>query len=185
VRCSGHLHHHKTKRHRLDHEARTHALKFTHNLDAKRDWGYAPEYVVCMWQMLQRETPDDFVLGTGETHSVQEYVEKAFAYAGLDWTECVEIDPKYFRPTEVEVLVSDPTKARQKLNWNPKVRFNDLVKVMVDADMRAMGLEPIGDGDAILKNVSEQVVGCGLMLVNKNKKCRTRRLHEINTTLSF
>ena len=103
--------------------------------------------------MLQRETPDDFVLGTGETHSVQEYVEKAFAYAGLDWTDSVKIDPKYFRPTEVEVLVSDPTKAKQKLNWNPKVRFNDLVKVMVDADMRAMGLEPIGDGDAILQKM--------------------------------
>ena len=123
------------------------------NLDAKRDWGYAPEYVECMWQMLQRETPDDFVLGTGETHSVQEFVEKAFDYAGLDWTECVKIDPKYFRPTEVEVLVSDPTKAKQKLNWNPKVKFDDLVKVMVDADMRARGLEPIGEGDAILEKM--------------------------------
>jgi GDPmannose 4,6-dehydratase len=123
------------------------------NLDAKRDWGYAPEYVECMWQMLQRETPDDFVLGTGEAHSIREFVEKAFDYAGLDWTECVKIDPKYFRPTEVEVLVSDPTKAKQKLNWNPKVRFNDLVKIMIDADMRAMGLEPIGEGDAILEKM--------------------------------
>ena len=121
------------------------------NLDAKRDWGYAPEYVECMWQMLQSEVPEDFVLGTGESHSVKEFVEKAFSYAGLDWKYYVKIDPRYFRPTEVEELVSDPTKAKEKLNWNPKVEFDDLVKIMIDADMRATGLEPIGEGDEIVK----------------------------------
>ena len=121
------------------------------NLDAKRDWGYAPEYVECMWQMLQSEVPDDFVLGTGEAHSVRDFVEEAFSYAGLDWTECVKIDPRYFRPTEVEELVSDPAKAKKKLQWNPKVKFNDLIEIMVDADMRAIGLEPIGEGDAFLE----------------------------------
>ena len=121
------------------------------NLDAKRDWGYAPEYVECMWQMLQSEVPEDFVVGTGEAHSVREYVENAFSYAGLDRNECVKIDPRYFRPTEVEELVADPTKAKEKLNWNPKVKFNELVKIMVDADMRVAGLEPIGEGDKIIE----------------------------------
>jgi GDPmannose 4,6-dehydratase len=121
------------------------------NLDAKRDWGYAPEYAECMWQMLQSEVPEDFVVGTGEAHSVREFVEKAFSYAGLDRNECVKIDPRYFRPTEVEELVADPTKAKEKLNWNPKVKFNELVKIMVDADMRAAGLEPIGEGDKIIE----------------------------------
>ena len=121
------------------------------NLDAKRDWGYAPEYVDYMWQMLQSEVPEDFVVGTGESHSVRDFVEKAFSYVGLDWNERVKIDSRYFRPTEVEELVADPTKAKKKLNWNPKVKFNDLVKIMVDADMRAIGLEPIGEGDNILE----------------------------------
>ena len=121
------------------------------NLDAKRDWGYAPEYVECMWRMLQYEHPEDFVVGTGEAHSVREFLEESFSYAGLDVEEHVKIDPRYFRPTEVEELVSDPAKARKKLNWNPKIKFSDLVKIMVDADMRAAGLEPIGEGDEIIK----------------------------------
>ena len=121
------------------------------NLDAKRDWGFAQEYVECMWQMLQSEEPEDFVLGTGESHSVRDFVEKAFSYAGLDWNEYVKIDPRYFRPTEVEELVADPMKAKEKLNWNPKVKFDDLVKIMIDADMRATGLEPIGEGGNILE----------------------------------
>ena len=121
------------------------------NLDAKRDWGYAPEYVEYMWQMLQNEHPEDFVVGTGEAHSVKEFVEDAFTYVGLDWNECVKIDPRYFRPTEVEELVADPTKAKKKLNWNPRIKFNDLVKVMVDADLREAGLEPIGEGDKTIK----------------------------------
>jgi GDPmannose 4,6-dehydratase len=122
------------------------------NLDAKRDWGYTPEYVEGMWQMLQKEHPEDFVIGTGEAHSVREFVEEAFTYAGLDWNECVKIDSRYFRPTEVEKLVSDPAKAKEKIAWNPKIKFKDLVKIMVDVDMRAARLEPIGEGDNILEN---------------------------------
>ena len=121
------------------------------NLDAKRDWGYAPEYVECMWRMLQNEHPEDFVVGTGEAHSVREFLEETFSYAGLDVEEHVKIDPRYFRPTEVEELVADPRKAKEKLGWNPEIEFNDLVKIMVDADMRAAGLEAIGEGDKILQ----------------------------------
>jgi len=121
------------------------------NLEAKRDWGYAPEYVETMWMILQQEEPDDFVVGTGETHSVGEFVQEAFSYVGLEWERFVKIDPRYFRPTEVEALVSDPSKAKEKLNWSSKVTFSDLVKIMVDADMRKMGLEPVGEGDTILR----------------------------------
>jgi len=121
------------------------------NLDAKRDWGYSPEYVECMAMLLQQERPDDFVIGTGETHSVQEFVEAAFHYADLDRDEHVVIDQRYFRPTEVDALVADPRKAERKLGWKARVRFGDLVKIMVDADMRAFGLEPIGEGDRIVK----------------------------------
>jgi GDPmannose 4,6-dehydratase len=122
------------------------------NLDAKRDWGFAPEYVECMWRILQQDKPDDFVIGTGETHSVREYLHAAFSYAGLDMEEHVRIDPKYFRPTEVEVLIADPTKSQKILGWKPTIRFGDLVKIMVDADLRASGLEPIGDGDQIIRS---------------------------------
>lgn len=121
------------------------------NLDAKRDWGYAPEYVEFMWKMLQNDEPEDFVVGTGEMHSAKEFVEETFSYAGLDWKEYVKIDSRYFRPTEVEELMADPTKARNKLGWNPIIKFKDLTKIMVDADMRAVGLEPIGEGDEILE----------------------------------
>jgi GDPmannose 4,6-dehydratase len=121
------------------------------NLDAKRDWGYAPEYVEGMWQMVQNNEPEDFVIGTGEAHSVREFLEETFSYADLDTEKHVRIDSRYFRPTEVEELVSDPAKARKKLNWGPKIKFKDLVKIMVDADMRAIGLKPIGEGDELLK----------------------------------
>ena len=121
------------------------------NLDAKRDWGYAPEYVDLMWQMLQNENPEDFVVGTGEAHSVREFVEEAFSYAGLNWNNHVKIDSRYFRPTETEELISDPTKAKEKLSWNPKIKFENLVKIMVDADLRAAGLVPIGEGYEIIK----------------------------------
>jgi GDPmannose 4,6-dehydratase len=121
------------------------------NLDARRDWGFAPEYVECMWQILQQKEADDYVIGIGETHSVKEFLDAAFSYAGLDVDKHVRIDQKYFRPTEVEVLISDPSKARKKLGWNPKIRFDDLVKIMMDADMRAIGLTPVGEGDKILK----------------------------------
>ncbi len=104
-----------------------------------------------MWKMLQQEEAEDFVIGTGETHSVKEFLEEAFSYADLDWREHVKIDPRYFRPTEVEILRADPGKAAKKLGWEPKIRFHDLVKVMVDADMRKLGLKPIGEGDRILK----------------------------------
>ena len=124
------------------------------NLNAKRDWGYAPEYAEMMWKMLQNDGAEDFVIGTGETHSVREFVEEAFSYAGLNWEDYVEIDPRYFRPTEVEVLIADPTKAKKKLGWKPRIKFKDLVKIMVDADMRAAGLEPIGEGDEILEKKS-------------------------------
>ncbi len=120
------------------------------NLEAKRDWGFAPEYVECMWRILQQDKPEDFVIGTGESHSVREFVEAAFDYAGLNWEELVKIDPKYFRPTETEELLSNPAKAEERLGWKAKVTFSDLVKIMVDADMRAIGLDPIGGGDEIL-----------------------------------
>ncbi len=121
------------------------------NLDSRRDWGYAPEYVEFMWRMLQEEQPDDYVIGTGETHRVREFVEQAFGYAGLDWNDHVQIDPRYFRPTEVDELQADASKARRQLGWDPKVTFSDLVKIMVDADLEAAGQEPIGDGLTLLK----------------------------------
>ena len=108
------------------------------NLDAQRDWGYAPDYVEAMWQMLQADEPDDFVIATGETHTVREACEIAFARQGLDFDEYVEIDPKYYRPSEVDVLLGDASKARDKLGWEPKTRFKELVELMVDADVAAL-----------------------------------------------
>jgi GDPmannose 4,6-dehydratase len=105
------------------------------NLDAERDWGYAPDFVEAMWLMLQADEPDDYVVATGEKHSVREALEVAFAHAGLDPDEHVEIDPRYFRPSEVDSLLGDPSKAREKLGWEPKVRFRELVELMVDADI--------------------------------------------------
>ena len=121
------------------------------NLESKRDWGYAPEYVEMMWEMLQNDEAEDFVIGGGEAYSVREFVEAAFSYVGLNWEDYVEIDPMYFRPTDPEILIADASKAKKKLGWEPKIRFKDLVKTMVDADMRAIGLEPIGEGDEILE----------------------------------
>jgi GDPmannose 4,6-dehydratase len=105
------------------------------NLDAKRDWGYAKEFVEAMWLMLQQEQPDDYVIATGETHSVRDFLEVAFDCAGLDWRKYVEIDPRYYRPTEVDLLVGDFSKAKQKLGWEPKIKFAELAKLMVEADM--------------------------------------------------
>jgi GDPmannose 4,6-dehydratase len=121
------------------------------NLDAKRDWGYAPEYVEVMWKMLQQKTASDYVIGTGETHSVNEFLEAAFAYAGLNVAKYVKIDKRYFRPTEVDHLIADTGMAKKDLGLDLKVKFGDLVKVMVDADMRAAGLKPIGEGDKLLE----------------------------------
>lgn len=110
------------------------------NLDSKRDWGYAKDYVEAMWLMLQQEHPDDYVVSTGETHSVREFLEEAFSYVNLKWDDYVEIDPRYFRPAEVDLLLGDSTKAKQKLGWEPKVTFKGLVELMVDADLSALGL---------------------------------------------
>jgi len=108
------------------------------NLDAKRDWGYAQEYVQAMWLMLQQDQPDDYVIATNETHSVREFLEAAFAHAGLDWRKYVEIDANYYRPTEVDLLIGDYSKAKKKLGWEPKTRFVDLVKLMVEADVQRL-----------------------------------------------
>jgi GDPmannose 4,6-dehydratase len=105
------------------------------NLDAKRDWGYAKEYVEAMWLMLQQEEPDDYVVATGETHSVRELLEEAFSYAGLDWQKHLVIDQRYYRPAEVDFLIGDPSKAKTKLGWEAKTKFQDLVRLMVDADL--------------------------------------------------
>ncbi|MBI2855201.1 MAG: GDP-mannose 4,6-dehydratase [Chloroflexi bacterium] len=123
------------------------------NLDAKRDWGYAPEYVEAMWLMLQQAQPDDYVIGTGEAHSVREFVDEAFSYVGLDAREHVKTDSRYFRPTEVQVLIANTKKARQRLGWEPKVTFGQLVRIMVDADMESQGLKPIGEGRATLSRL--------------------------------
>ena len=150
------------------------------NLNAKRDWGYAGDYVEAMWLMLQQDKPDDYVIGTGESHSVREFVNLAFRYAGieLDWQGkgtgekgvvssaksdlnsnvkvgdvLIEIDPRYFRPTEVDFLLADPSKAKANIGWEPKVIFTELAKIMVDADMREIDLVPPGEGDQILKTL--------------------------------
>jgi GDPmannose 4,6-dehydratase len=105
------------------------------NLDAKRDWGFAKDYVEMMWMMLQQETPDDYVVATGETHSVREFVEETFACLDLDFQEHLKYDARYERPAEVELLIGDPAKAKKQLGWVPKVTFKELVKIMVEADL--------------------------------------------------
>jgi len=120
------------------------------NLEARRDWGFAPEYVEAMWRILRAEKPDDFVIGTGEAHSVQEFLDASFRYAGLNPEDHVRTDPRYLRPTEVGVLIAASAKAERILHWRPAIRFGDLVRIMVDADLRAAGLEPPGEGDEIL-----------------------------------
>ena len=114
------------------------------NLDAKRDWGYAPEYVEAMWLMLQQDTPDDFVIATGEGHTVREFAQVAFDHAGLDWEQYVEVDPKYYRPAEVDDLVGDPSKAKKVLGWEPRTRFEELARLMVEADVKLLEDELAG-----------------------------------------
>ncbi|MCC5630972.1 GDP-mannose 4,6-dehydratase [Nostoc sphaeroides] len=117
------------------------------NLDAKRDWGYAKDYVKAMWLMLQKDQPDDYVISTGETHSVREFLELAFSYVNLNWENYVEFDERYLRPSEVELLIGDSSKARQKLGWAPSVTFEELVSLMVEADLQALGhTSPNGNG---------------------------------------
>lgn len=150
--CSGILFNHESPRRGLEFVTR----KITHsvariaggrqdslllgNLDARRDWGYAPDYVEAMWRMLQQPDPSDFVVATGETHSVREFVERAFARVNLDWQPYVVIDPALVRPAEVDLLVGDPTRAREILDWHPRVGFAELVNLMVDADVKAVEL---------------------------------------------
>ena len=122
------------------------------NLDSRRDWGYAPEYVEVMWRMLQQDQPKDYVIGTGESHSIREFLDEAFGYAGMDWHQFVEIDPRYFRPTEVDYLLSDPSRSRKELGWEPKVRFHELVRIMVDADLELQGLPCPGEGRKIIED---------------------------------
>jgi GDPmannose 4,6-dehydratase len=122
-------------------------------LDAKRDWGFAPEYVEIMWTMLQQQKADDYIVGTGETHTVQEFVDVAFDYVGLSSSEYVDFVENKFRSRGAKVLRDGSVKAYKKLGWKPKIKFGELVKIMVDADVRAAGLEPIGEGDQIIQDV--------------------------------
>lgn len=117
------------------------------NLDSKRDWGYAKDYVKAMWLMLQHHEPDDFVVATNETHSIREFLDKAFQYVNLDWHNYVEFDERYLRPAEVELLIGDSTKTRQKLGWEPSVTFDELVHLMVDSDIKALEQQLRGSSD--------------------------------------
>ena len=122
------------------------------NLDAKRDWGFAPEYVEAMYLMLQQENPDDYTIGTGQSVSVKEFLKETFQYAGLgDFNQYVEVDNRYIRPAEVESLIADASKANEKLKWVPKVTFSDLCKIMVDFDLKNLNIESPGEGDRIIK----------------------------------
>jgi len=145
--CSGILFNHESPRRGLEfvtrkvcHGAAQIKLGLAHelqlgNLEARRDWGFAGDYVEAMWRMLQQESPDDYVVGTGETHSVRELCQTAFGYLDLDWQKHVTVDPKLIRPAEVDLLVSDPRKVREKLGWQPTMSFEGLIRMMVDADM--------------------------------------------------
>lgn len=117
------------------------------NLDSKRDWGFAKDYVRAMWLMLQQEKPDDYVIATNETHSIKEFLDLAFTYVNLDWQKYVEFDERYLRPAEVELLIGDSTKARKQLNWEPSVTFEQLVHLMVDADMKSLEKQERGSGN--------------------------------------
>jgi GDPmannose 4,6-dehydratase len=126
------------------------------NLDAKRDWGYAKDYVRAMWLMLQQDQPDDYVIATGETHEVKEFLEVAFSYVNLNWEDYVAFDERYLRPAEVDLLIGDPAKSNQVLGWQPSVNFKELVHLMVGADLEALGLtspnETPRDRDLLLKD---------------------------------
>jgi GDPmannose 4,6-dehydratase len=123
------------------------------NLQAKRDWGYAPEYAEAMWQILRQDRPDDYVIATGQSHSVQEFLEEAFAYAGLDWKSYVEMDPRYLRPTEVDMLQGDSSKAHNKFGWQPTTDFKSLIHLMVDADRKILALQLQGKAEEIFRGL--------------------------------
>jgi GDPmannose 4,6-dehydratase len=121
------------------------------NLEAYRDWGYAPEYVEVMWKMMQGKNPDDYVIGTGETHSVKEFLNAAIDYAGLDISLVLRAEEEMIRPSDVHILKAGTDKAKLTFGWNPKIRFRDLVKIMIDADLRNLDMRSIGEGDEILR----------------------------------
>lgn len=121
------------------------------NLEARRDWGYAPEYVEVMWRMMNQAKTGDYVVGTGETHSIRDFLEEAFGYVGMDWRDCVKTDPKFLRPTEVNYLCADPTLIRKELGWEPKIRFKELVRTMVDADLAKQGQPFPGEGKQLIE----------------------------------
>jgi len=126
------------------------------NLEAKRDWGFAPAYVEAMWLMLQKPTSGDYVVATGETHSIEEFLTEAFSYSGFgDWRPYVEIDKRYLRPAEVDELRGNPVKAEKELEWKPRIKFKELVRIMIDSDFRELKLNPLGEGDEIIKNKFE------------------------------
>jgi GDPmannose 4,6-dehydratase len=136
------------------------------NLDSKRDWGYAKDYVRAMWLMLQQDAPDDYVVATGETHAIKEFLDIAFNYVNLDWNDYVKFDPRYLRPAEVDILIGTPAKAKQKLGWEPSVTFEELVKLMVDADLEAIGQQPInqnGSHTSSLDMATIRKVAAGIM----------------------
>lgn len=135
------------------------------NLDSKRDWGYAKDYVRAMWLMLQQDEPDDYVVATGETHSIREFLDVSFKYVNLDWHDYVEFDPRYLRPAEVDLLIGDPSKAKEKLGWEPSVTFEQLVALMVDADLRALGLaSPNGESKDLAEDNAYVRQGVGSMV---------------------
>ncbi|MGF1570557.1 MAG: GDP-mannose 4,6-dehydratase [Nodosilinea sp.] len=133
------------------------------NLDAKRDWGYAKDYVKAMWLMLQQDAPDDYVIATGETHSVCEFLDIAFSYVNLNWEDYVAFDERYLRPSEVDLLIGDPSKSKTKLGWEPSVTFEELVKLMIDADLQALGLIPLNGNAAksVIDKATLRVAGEG------------------------
>ena len=126
------------------------------NLDARRDWGYAPDFVRAMWLMVQQETPDDYVVGTGEAHTVREFLELAFAHAGMDWREYVDIDSRYYRPAEVAHLCADASKARRVLGWEPTVTFRELARIMVEADLREVESTLQGGAEALRASIASE-----------------------------
>jgi GDPmannose 4,6-dehydratase len=129
------------------------------NLDAKRDWGYAKDYVRAMWLMLQQDKPDDFVIATGETYSISEFLDIAFNYVNLDWHDYVAFDERYLRPAEVDLLIGDSSKARKVLGWQPEISFDGLVKLMVDSDLAAIGQQPIGQAEDGFATIRAQLMG--------------------------